>query len=152
MKEAKPQYINIVNKKATFEFEILEKFTAGIVLTGTEIKSVRNGRVNMSDAFCFFKNDELFVRNMHISEYEMGTHYNHEPKRARKLLLQKRELRKLSTKVKEKGLTIIPIKMFLSQTGYAKLEIGLGKGKKTYDKRESIKEKDLNRERSRDIA
>jgi len=143
------QQLNISNKKAYFEFEILEKFTASIGLTGTEIKSIRNGRVNMSDAFCSFTKGELFVRNLHISEYEMGTHYNHEPKRERKLLLQKKELKKLLTKVKEKGLTIMPLKMFMSSTGYAKLEIGLAKGKKIHDKRESIKEKDLKRDMAR---
>lgn len=127
------QTINISNKKAYFEFEILEKFTAGLVLTGTEIKSVRNGKASMSDSFCSFTGTELYIRNLHISEYEMGTHYNHEPKRARKLLLQKRELRKLLNKVKEKGLTIMPLKIFLSSTGYAKVEIGLAKGKKVHD-------------------
>lgn len=144
------QTINISNKKAYFEFEILEKFTAGIVLSGTEIKSVRNGKASMSDAFCSFTGTELYIRNLHISEYEMGTHYNHEPKRARKLLLQKRELRKLLNKVKEKGLTIMPLKIFLSSTGYAKVEIGLAKGKKVHDKRDSIKEKDLKRESARE--
>lgn len=143
------QKLNIVNKKATFEFEILEKYTAGIMLTGTEIKSLREGKANMSDAFCSFISGELYVRNLHISEYAMGTHYNHEPKRSRKLLLQKRELRKLNTKVKEKGLTIIPLKIFMSDTGYAKLEIGLAKGKKIYDKRESIKERDVKRDMER---
>jgi SsrA-binding protein len=144
------QQVNISNKKAFFEFEILEKFVAGIILTGTEIKSIRQGKVNMSDAFCAFISGELFLRNMHISEYELGTHYNHEPKRMRKLLLQKKELRKLLTKVKEKGLTIVPLKLFIGNTGYAKIEIGLAKGKKIHDKRESIKEKDLKREMSRD--
>ena len=145
------QKLNILNKKATFEFEILDKFTAGIMLTGTEIKSVREGKVNLSDAFCSFIQGELFVRNLHISEYSLGTHFNHEPKRMRKLLLQKRELRKLNTKVKEKGLTIIPLKLFMSDTGYAKMDIGLAKGKKIYDKRESIKEKDVRRDLSRDM-
>ncbi len=144
------QTINISNKKAYFEFEILEKYTAGIVLSGTEIKSVRNGKASMSDSFCSFTGTELYIRNLHISEYEMGTHYNHEPKAARKLLLQKRELRKLLTKVKEKGLTIMPLKIFLSTTGYAKVEIGLAKGKKVHDKRDSIKEKDLKRESARE--
>ncbi|MGZ5282591.1 MAG: SsrA-binding protein SmpB [Bacteroidia bacterium] len=145
------QKLNIQNKKATFEFEILEKFTAGVMLTGTEIKSVREGKVNMSDAFCSFIQGELFVRNLHISEYSFGTHFNHEPKRMRKLLLQKKELRKLHTKVKEKGLTIIPLRLFMSDTGYAKIDIGLAKGKKIYDKRESIKEKDVKRDLSRNM-
>ncbi len=141
--------INISNKKATFEFEIIDKFTAGIMLTGTEIKSIREGKANMSDAYCSFTSGELFVRNLHISEYDMGTHYNHEPKRARKLLLQKKELKKLNTKVKEKGLTIVPLKIFLSGTGYAKMDIALAKGKKTFDKRESIKERDVKRDMER---
>ena len=144
------QHLNISNKKAYFEFEILEKFVAGMELTGTEIKSIRNGKANMSDAFCSFSGTELFVRNLHISEYELGTHYNHEPKRARRLLLQKKELKKLLNKVKEKGLTIMPLKIFLSSTGYAKIEIGLAKGKKIHDKRDSIKEKDLKRDMARE--
>lgn len=144
--------INILNKKATFEFEILEKFTAGIVLTGTEIKSIRDGKATMSDAYCSFSGDELFIRNLHISEYSHGTHYNHEPKRPRKLLLQRRELKKLHAKVKERGLTIVPVKLFLSGSGYAKVDIGLARGKKVYDKRESIKERDLKREQSRSSA
>jgi len=144
------QQLNISNKKAYFEFEILEKFVAGMELTGTEIKSIRNGKANMSDAFCSFSGTELFVRNLHISEYELGTHYNHEPKRARRLLLQKKELKKLLNKVKEKGLTIMPLKIFLSSTGYAKIEIGLAKGKKIHDKRDSIKEKDLKRDMARE--
>lgn len=143
------EQIHISNKKAYFEFEILEKFVAGMVLTGTEIKSIRAGKANLSDAFCSFTGNELFVRNLHISEYELGTHYNHEPKRMRKLLLKKKELRKLLAKVKEKGLTIVPLKMFLSGTGYAKIEIGLAKGKKIHDKRDSIKEKDLKRDMAR---
>jgi SsrA-binding protein len=142
--------LNISNKKAYFEFEILEKFEAGIMLTGTEIKSVRSGKVNMSDAFCSFIRGELFIRNLHISEYERGTHYNHEPKRERKLLLNKKELRKLNTKVKEKGLTIVPLRFFINSRGFAKVDIGLAKGKKIHDKRESIKEKDLRREMDRD--
>jgi SsrA-binding protein len=140
---------SILNKKATFEFEILEKFTAGIVLTGTEIKSIRDNKASMSDAYCSFSGDELFVRNLHIAEYSHGTHYNHEPKRPRKLLLQRRELRKLHAKVKERGLTIVPIKLFIPASGYAKLDIGLARGKKTYDKRESIKERDVKRQQAR---
>lgn len=145
------QKVHIVNKKAGFEFELLEKYTAGIILSGTEIKSVREGKVNMSDAFCAFTAGELYVRNMHISEYSLGTHYNHEPKRPRKLLLQKRELKKLLTKVKERGLTIVPVRLFISDTGYAKIEIALARGKKVHDKRDSIKEKDLKRDMARSI-
>lgn len=141
--------VNIQNKKANFEFEILEKFTAGVVLTGTEIKSIRDGKATMSDAYCSFAGDELFIRNLHIAEYSHGTHYNHEPKRPRKLMLQRRELNKLHAKVKERGLTIIPLRLFLGKSGYAKIDIGLARGKKVYDKRESIKERDMKREQSR---
>ena len=138
--------MDIQNKKAFFEYEILERFTAGIALTGTEIKSVRKGKASLSDAYCSFAGNELYVRNMHIAEYEQASFYTHEPKRARKLLLKKKELKKLLGKVKERGLTIIPLKMFLSKTGFAKLEIGLAKGKKIYDKRQSLKEKERKRE------
>jgi SsrA-binding protein len=138
--------LHIVNRKASHDFLLLENYTAGIMLKGTEIKAVRLGKVNMSDAFCYFKDNELFIRNLHISEYEQASFETHDPKRARKLLLNKREIKKLSTKVKEKGYTIAPIRIFLSDTGYAKLEIALAKGKKTFDKRESIKEKESRRE------
>jgi SsrA-binding protein len=142
--------LNIINRKATHDFNLLESYVAGIILTGTEIKSVRMGKVNMSDAFCYFKDGELFVRNMHISDYDRSSFYKHDPKRPRKLLLTKRELKKLNNKVKEKGFTIAPVRLFLSDTGYAKLEISLAKGKNTYDKRDSLKEKDLKREMSRE--
>lgn len=138
--------INIKNKKASFEYHFLEQYTAGIVLTGTEIKSVREGRINITDAFCLFLNHELWVKNMHIPEYKFGTHYNHEPKRARKLLLNKREMLKLETKLKEKGLTIVVTRLFLTDKGLAKLDIALAKGKKLYDKREDLKQKDAKRE------
>ena len=141
--------INIVNRKATHEFTLMENFTAGIILTGTEIKSIRLGKVNMSDAFCFFRDNELFVQNMHISEYGNASFYKHDPKRARKLLLKKQELKKLRNKVKEKGFTVAPVRLFLSDTGYAKLDVALAKGKKTFDKRDSLKEKDLKREMGR---
>ena len=141
--------INIRNKKASFEFEFLEKFIAGIVLQGTEIKSIRMGKVNFGDAYCSFIKNELYVKEFHISAYEKGTHYNHEPKRERKLLLSKKELRRLMTKSEEKGLTIIPIRIFISPRGFAKLEIALARGKKVYDKRESIKRKDLKRDMER---
>ena len=141
--------VNIFNRKATHDFNLLENFTAGIILTGTEIKSVRMGKVNMSDAFCYIKDGEIFVRNMHISDYDRSSFYKHDPKRPRKLLLNKREIKKLSTRVKEKGFTIAPVRLFLSDTGYAKLEIALAKGKNTYDKRDSLKEKDLKREMGR---
>ena len=141
--------INIRNKKASFEFEFLEKFIAGIVLQGTEIKSIRMGKVNFGDAYCSFFKNELYVKEFHISAYEKGTHYNHEPKRERKLLLSKKELRRLISKSEEKGLTIIPIRIFISPRGFAKLEIALARGKKIYDKRESIKKKDMKRDMER---
>ncbi len=141
--------ISIKNKKAFFEYEILESFTAGIVLLGTEIKSIRAGRANLTDSYCQFVTGEMYVRNLHISEYELGTCNNHVAKRDRKLLLQKRELQKWQKKVKESGLTIIPLKLFINQKGLAKIEIGLCKGKKVYDKRESIKQRDAGREMDR---
>lgn len=142
----KQQAINIKNKKASFEYFLMDEFTAGIQLTGTEIKSLREGKANITDAYCSFAGSELFVRNMHISEYTMGTHYNHEPKRERKLLLNKKELKKLLTKTKEKGLTIIPTLLFINDDGFAKLNICLAKGKHSYDKRESLKKKENQRE------
>jgi len=143
--------INIKNKKAYFKFEIIEKYVAGVVLEGTEIKSIRDGGVDFSDSYCYFKNGELFLRNLYISEYENGTHNNHEPKRERKLLLNKKELRKLSNNVKGVGLTIVPLRVFLTESGIAKFEIGLAKGKKNFDKRESIKNKDMKRSEDRKI-
>ncbi len=141
--------ISIKNKKAFFEYEILESFTAGIVLLGTEIKSIRAGRANLTDSYCQFVSGEMYVRNLHISEYELGTCNNHVAKRDRKLLLQRRELLKWQKKVKESGLTIIPLKLFINDKGLAKIEIGLCKGKKVYDKRESIKQRDAGREMDR---
>lgn len=138
--------ISIKNKKASFEYFLTEEFTAGIVLTGTEIKSIREGKANLTDAFCAFEGTELYVRNLHISEYKYGTYANHEPKRDRKLLLNKRELRKLMTKTKEKGLTIIPTLLFINEDGLAKIKIFIAKGKKHYDKRETLKTKDTQRE------
>lgn len=144
--------ISIKNKRASFEYLLLQEFTAGIQLTGTEIKSIREGKANIADAYCTFKGDELFVINMHISEYSFGTYNNHEPKRDRKLLLTKRELHKMQAKVKEKGFTIIPTLLFINEKGLAKLTISLARGKHHYDKRESLKQKDVKREiaRSRD--
>ena len=141
--------INIKNRKSSFEYHIVSTLTAGISLLGTEIKSIRNNKANISDAYCTFVDEELFVKNLHISEYSNGGYNNHEPKRDRKLLLNKIELRKLLGKVKEKGNSIIPTRLFINQTGRAKLEIALAKGKKIYDKRESIKEKDQKRDLSR---
>jgi len=145
--------IVIKNKKASFEYFLLEFFTAGIQLTGTEIKSIRLGKVSLREAYCTFINDELFVRSMHIAEYKYGTHYNHDPKRDRKLLLNKRELKKLYTKVREKGLTIVPVKLFINERGLAKLSIALAKGKHFFDKRESLKKRETKRDidRSKEI-
>lgn len=138
--------IKIRNKKASFEYFLVEEFDAGIQLTGTEIKSIREGKVSFVDSFCTFIGQELFVRNLHISEYRYGTHYNHDPKRDRKLLLTKRELKKILTKSKEKGFTIIPVLLYINPRGLAKLKIALAQGKRLYDKRESIKEKDMKRD------
>lgn len=141
--------VNIKNRKASFEYEFLEKYLAGLVLKGTEIKSIREGRANLTEAYCTFYGEELYVQNMHISPYEEGNILNHEPLRKRKLLLNKRELGKLKTKLEEKGLTIVPLRLFITNRGFAKMEIALAKGKKLHDKRESIKEKDIKREMSR---
>lgn len=141
--------VNIRNKKASFEYYFLEEYAAGMVLTGTEIKSVREGKVSMADAYCFFNKGELYVKNLNISRYDNGTYFNHEPLRERKLLLTRRELRKLESKLTDKGLTIIPTRLFINDSGLAKMEIALAKGKKLYDKRDSIKEKDIKREQDR---
>lgn len=142
--------VDIHNRRARFEYAFLETFTAGLSLTGTEIKSIRQGKVNLQDSYCLFMNDELFIRNMNISTYTDGTYLNHQPLRDRKLLLNKRELRRLSEKLKDQGLTIIPTRLFTNERGFAKIDIALAKGKKLYDKRESIKERDVEREMSRD--
>lgn len=135
--------INILNKKAHFEFEILDKYVAGIVLTGTEIKSIRLGKARITESFCEFnETGELFVINMYVEEYINGTFFNHNPKSERKLLMQKRELKRLKKDVEAKGNTIVPLKLFLNDNGLAKLEIALAKGKKAFDKRETIKERD----------
>ena len=141
--------VNIKNKKATFEYQVIDKYVAGIQLTGTEIKSVRMSKASIGEAYCAFKKGELWVRNLHIKEYTKGTHYNHEPTRPRKLLLTKKELAKLEKKVKEKGFTIVPLTLFISDRGFAKLEIALAKGKKAYDKRETIKHRDIQRDMDR---
>ena len=142
--------VNIKNRKASFEYQFIDKYVAGIMLLGTEIKSIRNNQANISDAHCVFMEKELFVKNLHIAEYSHGGKSNHEPKRARKLLLNRQELNKMIGKVKEKGMSIIPIRLFINDQGKAKLEIALAKGKKIYDKRESIKEKDLQRDIARE--
>lgn len=141
--------LNIVNRRASFEYHLEQRYTAGMVLTGTEIKSVRAGQVNLTEGFCFIKDGELFVRNMHISVWKQGSYYNHEPMRVRKLLLKKSELRKIKNKAIEKGFTIVPTKIFLSETGYAKMEIAVAQGKRNFDKREDIKKKDIARDMSR---
>lgn len=142
--------INIKNKRASFEYFLIERFVAGIQLQGTEIKSIRYGKANLSDSYCVFIDHELFVRNLHISEYALGTHYNHVVKRDRKLLLSKKELRKLKIKLDEKGFTIIPTSLFINDRGLAKIEIALAKGKHTFDKRETIKQKDIQRDIDRE--
>jgi SsrA-binding protein len=144
-KQEKNTQIYIKNRKAEFEYFLLTRYTSGIVLTGTEIKSIRAGKANFSDTYCSFINNELWVHNLHISEYLAGSYNNHEPKRDRKLLLTKRELRKIQSKLNERGTTVIPTSLFINEQGYAKLEIAIAKGKKKYDKRESIKEKDIQR-------
>jgi SsrA-binding protein len=138
--------INIRNKKASFEYELIEKYIAGIQLSGTEIKSIRNGKVSLNDAYCQFYAGELYAKNVHISEYELGTCNNHPAKRDRKLLLNKKELQKLERKIKESGYTIIPTRLFINERGLAKMEIALARGKKVYDKRESLRRKDTDRE------
>lgn len=145
----KQQNISIKNKKAFFDYEILETFFAGIQLAGTEIKSIRNGKAGLVDSYCTFINGELYVKNMHIAEYDFGTCNNHVAKRDRKLLLTGKELAKLQKKTKEGGITIVPLKLFINERGLAKLEIALAKGKKTYDKRETLKQKDDVREMDR---
>ncbi|MFH0762226.1 MAG: SsrA-binding protein [Bacteroidota bacterium] len=143
--------IHISNKQVFREYEILEKYTAGIVLTGTEIKSIRQGKASLSDSWCFFIKGELYVKGMQIAEYDLGTHYNHNPGRDRKLLLNHTELLKLERKVKEKGFTIVTIELFLTDEGLAKLEIGLARGKAIHDKREDLKKKDVKRELARQM-
>lgn len=142
--------VNIQNKRARFEYELIEQYTAGIVLSGTEIKSIRQSKASISESFCEFNEQgELFVVNMNIEEYAWGTHYNHRPKAERKLLLNKRELNKLGKEVKNAGLTIIPLRVFITDKGYAKLVIALAKGKKLYDKRETIKDRENKRDLDR---
>ncbi|MXV50206.1 SsrA-binding protein SmpB [Pedobacter sp. HMF7647] len=134
--------LNIRNKKAHFEYHILDTYTAGIKLLGTEIKSIRESKANINDAFCSFIDEQLYVRNMHIAEYSHGSFYNHEQKRDRILLLSKKELKKLREKGEERGYTIVPLRLFISERGFAKLEIALAQGKKSFDKRDTIKERE----------
>jgi SsrA-binding protein len=148
----KPRFtndINIRNRQAGFEYELLDKYVAGMVLTGTEIKSIREGKVNLQDGYCYFNNGELYVKAVNITPYAQGTHYNHEATRERKLLLKRSELRKIETRTEEKGLTLVPTRLFLNDRGLAKLEIALAKGKKLFDKRASIKDREAKRELNR---
>ncbi len=139
----KSNSVNILNKKAKFEYEILDTYIAGIVLRGTEIKSIREGKASIAESFCEFNDrGELFAINMTIQEYSHATYFNHAPKSERKLLLNKKELRKLEKEVSQKGLTIVPLKVFITENGFAKIRIGLAKGKKIHDKRETIKDRD----------
>jgi SsrA-binding protein len=149
MKNNSPE---ISNRKAGFEYAFIQKFEAGMVLRGSEIKSIRDGKVNMGDAYCVFLNGELYVKNLHISEYKMASYLNHEPLRERKLLLKKNEIKKLSEKIKNQGVTIVPTRLFFNAKGFAKLEIALATGKKLYDKRESLKEKSVKREIDRSLS
>lgn len=141
--------VNIKNRQASYEYELLDKYVAGIVLTGTEIKSIREGKINLQDGYGYFNNGELFVKGVNISPYAQGTHYNHEATRERKLLLKRSELKKLEGRMEEKGLTLVPVRLFINDRGFAKMEIALGRGKKMHDKRDSIRERDAKRELSR---
>ena len=149
MEKKKPTPINIKNKKASFDYEFIDTYTAGIVLTGTEIKSIRLGKASLVDTYCYFINGELWVKNMHISEYFYGSYNNHSARRDRKLLLDRKELRKLRQAVKNPGFTIVPTRLFINEKGLAKLVIALARGKHEYDKRESIKARDDKREMDR---
>lgn len=142
-------YVNIKNRKASFEYHLVDKFVAGLQLLGTEIKSIRESKASIAEGYCTFMGDELFVKNMHIAEYSHGGFVNHEPKRMRKLLLSRQELDKLLKKTKIKGFTIVPTRLFIGKNGYAKLEIALAEGKKLYDKRESLKQADDKRSMDR---
>ncbi len=137
---------NIRNRSAYYEYHIDDKYVAGLVLTGTEVKSLREGRASFNDSYCYFHKGELWIKSLHIAEYSHGTYHNHEPLRERKLLLNKKELKKLESKLKEKGYTIVPLSIFFNDKGLAKIEVGLGKGKKLHDKRETIKARDTERE------
>jgi SsrA-binding protein len=138
--------IDATNRRASFEYFFLETYTTGIILVGTEVKSIRQGKFNMSDSYCLFQDNELYIKNLHISPYEKSTHYNHEPLQDRKLLIKKREIKRLVTKLKDQGLTIVPTRLYINERGLVKFEVALAKGKKNYDKRETIKERDLKRD------
>lgn len=141
--------VNIKNRRATFDYVIGDTFTAGLVLTGTEIKSIRQGKASLVDTFCYVNNGEVWIKNMYIAEYFYGTYNNHSERRDRKLLLNKKEIRQIDKNGKESGFTIVPLRLFINDRGYAKLVIGIGRGKKEYDKRQSIKEREDNRSMAR---
>ena len=143
--------VNIQNKRAKFEYNILDKYVAGLQLSGTEIKSIRNSKVNLSDSFCSFKDNELYIIGMYIDEYEFGNYTNHSPKRERKLLLNRHELDKIRKKILDVGLTIVPLRLFINDKGWAKIEIAVAKGKKLHDKRNTIKDRDIQRDIDRAI-
>lgn len=144
-----PDKINIRNKRATFDYELIETFNAGIVLTGSEIKSIRNGGGSINEAYCLVRDGEVFLKNMNIPEYTLGGYANHDAVRLRKLLLKKREVEKIESKIKERGYALVPVRLYISERGYAKVEIALARGKKTFDKRETLKRKDSKREMER---
>ncbi len=149
MANPKKTPVEIINRKAKHEYHFLDVYEAGIVLMGTEIKSIRKGNVNLRDAYCVIKDGELFINSLFIAEYDFGNQFNHETRRQRKLLLRRQELKKLDRRVREKGYTIVPYRVYITERGFAKVEIALAQGKKTYDKRESIKQKDLKRDLDR---
>lgn len=144
--------VNIQNKRARFEYELLDIFTAGLQLLGTEIKSIRMGKASIAEAYCFMKDGELWIKGMNVAEYEFGNRNNHDPIRDRKLLLQKHELQKIEKKIKDQGITIVPLKVFLNAKGLAKIDVALARGKKLYDKRQSIKDRDVKRDLDRNRA
>lgn len=148
-KKSKDKSIFISNRKARFEYELLEVFTAGIQLQGTEIKSLRAGNANLAEAYCYVQESEVWITGMYIAEYQYGSYMNHEPKRLRKLLLNKKEINKISSALQNVGITIVPLKLFITDKGWAKIEISLAKGKKLHDKREDIKQKDDKRQMDR---
>jgi SsrA-binding protein len=151
MPDKRKSNVNIKNRKAFYEYEMIERYIAGVELFGTEIKSIRQSKASLSDAYCTFRNSELWIQNMHIAEYWWGTFNNHDPKRERKLLLSRKELNKLERKIQDGGLTLIVLRLFINDKGFAKVEIALARGKKRYDKREDIKQKDLKRELDRQL-
>ncbi len=150
-KNLKPAHINIKNRRASFDYNIIDTFTAGIVLTGTEIKSIRMGKASLVDTYCYIHNGEVWVKNMHIAEYSFGSYNNHSVRRDRKLLLNKKEIRNLQSDTKAPGFTIVPLRLFIDENGRAKLDIGLCRGKKEYDKRNTLRDKDDRREMERAV-